>query len=110
MPTSDLTRRRLTARLAELNAMIDRIEDEQRQPLDDDFAEQVVVREDDETLDAVERSALAEAALTRRALVRLNAGVYGLCLSCGQPVAAHRLEAMPATPYCIRCASERGGT
>ncbi len=98
------TRQRLLARLAELDARVDRIETEQRQPLDDDFAEQAVAREDDEALDGVERAALAEIAQIRQALARIDAGDYGLCTGCGQPIAPARLAALPAAARCIACA------
>ena len=35
------------------------------------------------------------------ALARIDAGTYGLCATCGEEIAADRLEAMPATPFCI---------
>lgn len=105
MTDFDLVRRRLTDRLSELNAQVGRIEDEQGQPLDDDFEEQAVAREDDEALDAVERSALAQIALTQQALARLDSGTYGLCATCREPIAPARLEALPAAAQCIRCAS-----
>jgi len=105
MSDLDLIRQRLTDRLSELSAQVGRIEEEQGQPLDDDFEEQAVAREDDEALDAVERSALTEIALTRGALARLDAGGYGLCTACGEPIARARLEALPAAEQCIRCAS-----
>lgn len=38
---------------------------------------------------------------------RLTAGTYGTCTRCGQPIAAERLEALPATTRCIRCADRR---
>lgn len=95
----------LATRLAELEARVSQIEDEQRQPLDDDFAEQAVAREDDEALDAVERSALAEIAATREALERIDGGTYGACVRCGEAIAPARLEAMPAAALCISCAA-----
>jgi RNA polymerase-binding protein DksA len=49
-----------------------------------------------ETLDDVER-----------ALAKLDAGTYGVCESCGRQIGDDRLEAMPATRYCIDCASGR---
>ena len=36
-----------------------------------------------------------------RALDKLDAGTYGLCEACGEPIGADRLEAMPAARYCI---------
>jgi DnaK suppressor protein len=41
--------------------------------------------------------------LIRLALERLNDGSYGECLMCGEVIGAKRLEAVPWTPYCIRC-------
>ena len=42
------------------------------------------------------------------ALGRLEAGRYGLCERCGQPIGADRLAARPAAQTCIRCAGYRG--
>lgn len=39
------------------------------------------------------------------ALRRLDAGDYGVCTSCGDPVAEARLEALPEAATCIACAS-----
>jgi RNA polymerase-binding protein DksA len=50
----------------------------------------------EETLIAVER-----------ALAKLDEGTYGQCENCGKPIGEARLEAMPATRYCIDCASSR---
>jgi RNA polymerase-binding transcription factor DksA len=36
-----------------------------------------------------------------RALAKLDDGTYGLCEVCGQPIVEARLEAMPATRFCI---------
>jgi DnaK suppressor protein len=35
------------------------------------------------------------------ALAKIETGDYGTCEVCGNPIAAARLEAMPATRYCI---------
>ena len=57
-------------------------------------------------------AALMEQALRTRedlelALVRLEAGSYGVCERCGGPIAAERLEARPNARTCIACASGR---
>lgn len=39
------------------------------------------------------------------AVQRLDAGTYGSCERCGQPIAIARLDARPAARTCIRCAS-----
>ena len=41
------------------------------------------------------------------ALVRVDAGSYGTCESCGNPIAAERLAARPAATRCITCATRR---
>jgi RNA polymerase-binding protein DksA len=41
----------------------------------------------------------------RAALERIEAGSYGACQSCGEPIAAGRLEARPFAALCIECAS-----
>src|SRR4029077_6992621 len=41
------------------------------------------------------------------ALAKFNAGTYGECEVCGQPIPEARLEAMPAARVCITCASPR---
>jgi RNA polymerase-binding transcription factor DksA len=35
------------------------------------------------------------------AFVRLDRGTYGICQACREPVGDERLEAMPATRFCI---------
>ena len=42
-----------------------------------------------------------------RALAKLDDGNYGLCEVCGKDIGEARLEAMPATRYCIDCASHK---
>jgi RNA polymerase-binding transcription factor DksA len=101
------TRELLEARLAELGAAVERIEAAQGEPLEADFAEQAVAREDDEPLDGIERAALLEIEQIRHALARLDAGTYGRCTSCGAPIAAARLAVAPAVALCIGCASGR---
>jgi DnaK suppressor protein len=41
------------------------------------------------------------------ALAKFEAGTYGRCESCGEPIGAPRLEAMPSARFCMVCASER---
>jgi RNA polymerase-binding transcription factor DksA len=106
MSAHDFIRGELTRRLEDLGARVERIEEEQRQPMDQDSMEQVVQREDDEALDAAERSALTEMTAIRQAFVRLDAGTYGICVTCGDVIAPARLTAMPAAAQCIGCASK----
>ncbi len=38
-----------------------------------------------------------------RALERVKGGNYGVCESCGEPIAPARLKAIPWARYCVRC-------
>jgi len=50
----------------------------------------------------------AHLAAIEGALDRIGAGTFGTCLSCGKPIAAERLEALPWATDCIDChASKR---
>ena len=48
--------------------------------------------------------------LIDEALVRIEAGEYGECVHCGEPVQEKRLEAVPWARHCLRCQDlqERG--
>jgi RNA polymerase-binding protein DksA len=39
------------------------------------------------------------------ALSRMANGTYGICESCGKPIAIERLEALPYATTCLACAS-----
>jgi DnaK suppressor protein len=38
-----------------------------------------------------------------RALGRIDAGTYGVCESCGQPIGKARLQAFPRATLCVAC-------
>jgi DnaK suppressor protein len=40
---------------------------------------------------------------TEQALSRIDAGTYGMCASCGQPIGKARLMAFPRAVLCVRC-------
>ena len=41
--------------------------------------------------------------LVEAAIARLDAGTFGACQRCGNPIAGDRLEALPWAAYCIDC-------
>jgi DnaK suppressor protein len=41
--------------------------------------------------------------LIEQALVRLDAGTFGTCVHCGQPVQEKRLDAVPWARHCLDC-------
>jgi DnaK suppressor protein len=42
-----------------------------------------------------------------QALARMDAGTYGTCERCGQPIDEERLEALPAVRLCMTCKRQR---
>lgn len=96
----------LNARLAQLSERIDRLEEDLRQPLDPDFAEQATDMEAAEANEALEGAGRAEIAQIRAALERIENGSYGICVSCGDAIAPGRLEALPFAQQCIDCARD----
>ena len=42
----------------------------------------------------------------KAALLRLDDGTYGDCVTCGEPIAAERLEALPFAEQCVDCKSK----
>ena len=46
--------------------------------------------------------------LVEEALDRLDAGDYGICLACEEPIAEKRLRALPWARYCVACQEHAG--
>jgi len=65
-----------------------------------DIATETFEREKDFGLREDQTAALG---LVEQALRRLEDGTYGACERCGQAVPEARLEAVPWTPFCLRC-------
>jgi DnaK suppressor protein len=61
-----------------------------------------VDRELDLVLSAQARGAIAE---IDRALAKINAGTYGACEQCGNPIPQARLKALPYAALCVACKS-----
>ena len=47
---------------------------------------------------------------SREALRRMDEDAYGVCENCGQAIAKARLEAIPYTRYCVKCAEAANAT
>ncbi|MDD2681082.1 MAG: TraR/DksA C4-type zinc finger protein [Patescibacteria group bacterium] len=41
--------------------------------------------------------------ILNKALYRIDSGIYGRCLKCGQDIEMNRLMLVPAAEYCIKC-------
>ena len=57
---------------------------------------------------ATERRRQEEARRIEAAISRIDEGEYGFCISCGEEIAAKRLDVDPTVPTCIACASGAG--
>lgn len=104
---AELEQQLLTTQAA-LTRRLDAIRSDRRreaEPLDPDFAEQAVQRENDETLDGLALQGRRELEEIEHALRRLEAGTYGDCTGCGEPIPEKRLRAYPTAAKCIGCAS-----
>ena len=52
---------------------------------------------------ALEKQVKDRMAEVEHALDKFEKGTYGLCDSCGQPIAPDRLEALPQANFCVIC-------
>jgi DnaK suppressor protein len=108
IPDRETARARLTARRDELNKLSS-ISAEDRNAVELD--QQSVGRLS--RMDAMQRQAMAQAqeraravelARLEQAMRRLEDGEYGWCATCGDQIAAARLEVDPAAAVCVECA------
>lgn len=69
-------------------------------------------------MDALQSQAMSLEAQRRRkaelqrieaSLRRIDAGDYGYCVTCGEPIPLRRLESDPTLPSCVDCASSGNG-
>ena len=106
--THQLLVERLRARRAELEARLSKVTADRqkaRGPLDPDFEEQAVERENDEVLDALDTAERKELSEISLALGRIDAGCFGICDDCGGRIPLTRLRALPGTTRCTACAA-----
>ena len=54
---------------------------------------------------ALSARALAAVDEIDRALAKMDAGTYGVCERCGQPIPKARLKAIPSAALCVACKS-----
>jgi DnaK suppressor protein len=103
-------RHQLATEAAELRAEIDRAESDIANRLGDaiidagddqaDVGAKAYEREHELALTYNARELLAQA---ERALARIDAGTYGSCESCGEPIGKARLQAFPRATLCVTC-------
>ena len=89
------------AALAELTHDRDEPADDEHDP------EGVTLSAEWSRLAALVEAAQSELRQVEDALLRVDAGTYGVCESCARPIPAARLEARPMARMCVDCASRR---
>jgi len=103
------TRQSLTGRRRELEAELERLTKPPSEGANVSFGKRV----GEGTAEAVERlsttatarSIASSIADIDRAIEKVDAGSYGICDACGRPISPARLEALPATAFCVECAT-----
>ncbi|MGR9046500.1 MAG: TraR/DksA family transcriptional regulator [Gammaproteobacteria bacterium] len=102
-------RNNLIAMLEELDERLIKITEDVKhseEPLPKDFAEQAVQTENDEVLDFLGNATRNEIDQVKQAISRIDKGGYGVCERCGEPIRKERLNALPFTRLCIKCAEK----
>jgi DnaK suppressor protein len=99
----------------QLERQIERLEREfaeesSTRPSSDDEVDTGSATSERERTMSLSRHARSQLTLIEEALRRMDAGTYGICVTCGEPIDPDRLEARPQSVQCMRCqrASERG--
>ncbi len=103
----DRIKSELVDKLATLLQRSGRITEHLRDTPPSDWEELATFREDDEVAEALDDITRAEIEDIKHALRRMDSGDWEYCESCGDEINPERLRALPTTPLCIRCASER---
>ena len=106
MTTIEERRKALMTRLETLDSRLHRIESELDTPHTKDWDDAAIEREGDEVLEGLGHAGEEEIRRIRAALQRIRDGVYGFCTRCGEEISSERLDLLPATPFCKRCAAE----
>ena len=97
-------RKRLETLISEYSHRAEAIERDLSREHAQSFSEQATERQNDMVLQGLLVDARASVKEVQQAIERLDAGTYGECEKCGEPISAARLEALPSTPFCINCA------
>ena len=104
MPEYAQIREELEAKLQELVRRAKQIDDDLREPGDEDWEERAVEHENDDVLESLGAETVREIQQIKEALHQIDHGTYGTCRRCGAAIPAGRLEALPFATTCTKCA------
>jgi RNA polymerase-binding transcription factor DksA len=101
----DAERERTVRRLAELTGDFREIVEASRDTNADDEhdAEGTTIAFERSHVATLVRQVRTRLSETDAALARVEAGTYGICERCGQPIPEGRLEARPVARTCVAC-------
>ena len=104
MPSAELTqtlRASLEEERDQLKSQLAELDDEGDLSYDENFADSAQVAGQQGANRALSGQLSENLGEVERALTKMDDGTYGRCERCGKEISEARLEAMPATPYCI---------
>jgi RNA polymerase-binding transcription factor DksA len=98
--------RKLFKRSQDIVSRLERVQNDVRHTsgLSADFEEQATEQENDDVLHRLDTLMRAELACIDRALARIQKNRYGTCERCNKPISPVRLDALPYTTRCGKCA------
>lgn len=96
----------LETRLAELQDRLHEIDEALDSHQSKDWEELATERETDEVLERMGSSGQVEIAKIQAALTRVEEGEFGYCVRCGDEISEERLDVVPYTPFCRKCADK----
>ncbi|MBU2994707.1 TraR/DksA family transcriptional regulator [Octadecabacter sp. 1_MG-2023] len=99
----DTQKQTLLARRTEITQHLVEVEDQLDDTPPADWEDRASERQGDEVLEALGNTEAAEIKQIDAALARIEAGTYGICAKCGDPISDERLTLLPAAPLCKNC-------
>ena len=106
MIDQDEARKSLLAKRTELAQRLGVTQATERQEVAEGQNDNAQLREVSDIRDDLDSQAATELDQVNQALARLDAGEYGLCADCEEPIAEARLKALPYATLCIQCVEE----
>ena len=104
MPSAELTqtlRASLEEERDQLKSQLAELDDDSDLSYDENFADSAQVAGQQGANRALAGQLKENLGEVDRALAKMDDGTYGQCEACGKDIAEARLEAMPATRFCI---------
>jgi RNA polymerase-binding transcription factor DksA len=100
-------RERLLKLQVKLQKRLNKTQSEERHEVEEGNDSNAELWETSEIRDGLNDETVTELRDVNRALSRLDAGDYGICTNCGEPIDPRRLEALPYAELCIFCADQQ---